>query len=324
MGFVPQQLALFTSSTFGRSGAQVFFVISGFVIPYALQASGYRVRDYGRFLLKRLARLEPPYIAAICLSLLIAAYHTWVDGDRFPYSVPQVLVHLGYLNMFFRYEWISPVFWTLGVELQYYLAIGLLFPLLLHPKVFWSVVAPLCILVANRHQREWWLILVWLPFFLLGIAAFHYRRRLINGWVFAAAIVLPTVYALLASGRFTAFACAATVIIIAKVPASVTIHRPLVWLGTISYSLYLIHFAVGSVVGNAIVRTFPGTPPLMVVLVSLAGCLIAAWGFYRLVELPSIRFSKRIRYRAAPRTAKGPSGLNHAIEGSTVAARESS
>ena len=36
-----------------KLGIPVFFIISGFVIPYAMYTAGYRLRDAGRFFLKR-------------------------------------------------------------------------------------------------------------------------------------------------------------------------------------------------------------------------------------------------------------------------------
>jgi len=305
MGFVSQDSAVFSLSTFGRAGVQVFFVISGFVIPLALQASRYKVRDFGRFLLKRLVRLEPPYIAAICISLAIAAYHTWVDGDRFPYSLPQLLVHLGYLNVFFRYQWVNPIFWTLGVELQYYLAVGLAFPILLGRNVFWLAVAPMCLVLALRSTQQLY-IFQHLPLFLLGIAAFHYRQGIVDRQFFAVAMVAPAFYALVFTGWFAALASVATAITIATVSVS---KAPLAGLGAISYSLYLIHGPVGATVGNFVRGRVPGTSPIVVVLVSLAGCLIGAWGLYRLVELPSRRLSKRLRYRATSGVVEAPSGF---------------
>src|SRR4051812_47773396 len=60
-----------SSGSYGWLGVEVFFVISGFVIPYALQGSKYRIRDCGTFLLKRVVRLDPPYFATICVILVL-------------------------------------------------------------------------------------------------------------------------------------------------------------------------------------------------------------------------------------------------------------
>ncbi|MEO8194607.1 MAG: acyltransferase [Gemmatimonadales bacterium] len=312
MGFVPMDTRLFSSAPIGRAGVQVFFVISGFVIPYALQKSGYRVRDFGRFLLKRLVRLDPPYIAAIALAVLIAAYGTWMKQDAFPYSPPQLLVHLGYLNVFFRYHWVNPVFWTLGVEVQYYIAVGLMFPLIMRRSVFWLVVAPACQLLAATSTQQLY-IFPHLSFFLLGIAAFHYRQGLLDRKLFAFAVFMISLHTFFISVT-AAIACILAAIAMAFFSFA---PRPLVALGAISYSLYLLHWPVGSLVGNFVRHSVPGTPPLVVVLVSLAGCLAASWGLYRLVELPSQRWSKRIHYREAPRL--GEVGLGDPIPGAAIA-----
>src|SRR5262245_6522000 len=51
------------SGAHGFLGVEIFFVISGFVIPYSMIRGGYRVRsDWGRFIAKRILRLDPPYL----------------------------------------------------------------------------------------------------------------------------------------------------------------------------------------------------------------------------------------------------------------------
>ncbi|MGH9899783.1 MAG: acyltransferase family protein, partial [Pyrinomonadaceae bacterium] len=48
---------------FGWYGATtIFFVISGYIIPYSLSRSGYQLRDFGTFVLKRIIRIDPPYL----------------------------------------------------------------------------------------------------------------------------------------------------------------------------------------------------------------------------------------------------------------------
>ena len=121
-------------SGYGRLGVEIFFVISGFVIPYALARSDYKIARYGKFLLKRIVRIDPPYLASIALSIVIG-YGLMLTSKSYAnrppiHSLAQLAAHFGYLNTFFQYEWINPVYWSLALEFQYYLLIGLCFPLL--------------------------------------------------------------------------------------------------------------------------------------------------------------------------------------------------
>ena len=56
----------------GWAGVEVFFVISGFIIPFTLWQSGYRLKNYARFILKRIIRLDPPYLLSILLAIALA------------------------------------------------------------------------------------------------------------------------------------------------------------------------------------------------------------------------------------------------------------
>src|SRR5690606_4737037 len=121
----------------GSFGVSVFFVISGFIIPYSMQRAGYRVKSFKAFLFKRIIRIEPVYI----LSIFFTAF-MMVGISKMPeiyWSYPpykldftNFVLHLGYIINFLPNEnWINPVYWTLGIEFQYYVLIGLLFPLLI-------------------------------------------------------------------------------------------------------------------------------------------------------------------------------------------------
>jgi peptidoglycan/LPS O-acetylase OafA/YrhL len=45
----------------------MFFVLSGFIIPYSMARASYTVADFPRFVLKRVTRIDPPYLVAIAL-----------------------------------------------------------------------------------------------------------------------------------------------------------------------------------------------------------------------------------------------------------------
>ena len=107
----------------GHYGVQLFFVLSGYILclPFALHALNgappVRLRAY---FLRRVTRLEPPYVA----SLLLRAIALLVAGRV---TLAAVLPHLGaslfYLHNFAfgQMSTINVVAWSLEIEVQFYL-----------------------------------------------------------------------------------------------------------------------------------------------------------------------------------------------------------
>ncbi|HEV2763661.1 MAG TPA: acyltransferase, partial [Pyrinomonadaceae bacterium] len=173
--------ALKSLGYYGWLGVPVFFVISGLVIPHSLHRGGYRVSDYFIFVCKRLARLEPPYLASILVVVLVwCVYRLWPYVPHpSPFADPKGLVlHLGYLNAFFGRRWLNPVYWTLAIEFQYYVGVGLLYPLLAHTRraarlAVMSLLASAVFLVPGDQ-----FIFLHLPHFFVGTALFQHRAGL--------------------------------------------------------------------------------------------------------------------------------------------------
>ncbi|GAA0761709.1 peptidoglycan/LPS O-acetylase OafA/YrhL [Erythromicrobium ramosum] len=119
---------------YGFLGVEAFFVISGLVIPYSILRSfpEYSLRDYPTFILRRMTRLEPPYLVSLLLVLvltLVAAQLPQFRGTTEGLLDPwRIAAHLFYLIPLTGYEWLQPVYWTLAYEFAFYISIGLLFP----------------------------------------------------------------------------------------------------------------------------------------------------------------------------------------------------
>ena len=72
--------------------------------------------------------------------------------------------------------------------------------------------------------------------------------------------------------------------------------KPLIWIGTVSYSLYLLHGITGGRVLNLLERysEFPGIR-LFSIPVALGVALLASAIFYRFIELPSHEYARKAR-----------------------------
>jgi peptidoglycan/LPS O-acetylase OafA/YrhL len=296
-GFLSPGL-LKSTGAYGWLGVSMFFVISGFVIPYALNKAQYGVNQYGRFLAKRIIRLDPPYIADICLILALAylvPLAPMFQGGPPTYTITQLLGHLGYLNSLIGKPWVNPVFWSLGIEFQYYLLVGLIFPLLVATNRVLRLALLATLLVPGLFIPQPSLIFVALPLFVAGILTFQRKIGLLSIHLFAAGLAVAFSVTWFESGLGTAVVMLVTALAITFLNLR---SRLLTWLGTISYSLYLVHVPIGGRVVNLSARYARGLyTEITVLILAVSASILAAYLLYWAVELPSQRLSSRISYR---------------------------
>jgi peptidoglycan/LPS O-acetylase OafA/YrhL len=279
------------SGVYGWTGVHVFFVISGFVIPLSLHNSNYRVSNFGRFFLKRLVRLEPPYLASIVITLLLPVIVFLSPRHPLPVPVSSLLVHPFYLNGILKLPWLLPVYWTLAVEIEFYIVVGLFFPLIKRPLIFWTVAAPVAVALAFALPFSGQLSF-YLPIFLLGIAAFHLSIGAIGKLPFLGFVLALGVIALrllLPVAALVAVTAALLIAFIQRAP------RPLVALGAISYPLYLLHLPLGYTVFS-VWRRVHVVSPWIAIAIAVSVSLIGAWLLHVYVEIPAMRWASRIRY----------------------------
>lgn len=281
---------------YGRAGIHLFFVISGVVVPLSMIRARYGLNQAGKFLLKRTIRIEPPYLLALLLAVIYLylrrEYSVASEVDFMP-STRDLLLHIGYLVPVVDGDWATPVFWTLSIEFQYYLLLALLFPLALggtKERMLFYV-----LFLAGPYLTDHFAFAPnYLPLFLVGILyALQITDRIDKREYFAVTILAlaVTFHQFL---LYEALVVLGTILVVQLAPNFST--RPLLFLGKISFSLYLLHAITGTPLINILSHHFRETwqKPL-VVLAGYVFSIGVAFIFYRWVELPSLRWSKSVR-----------------------------
>jgi len=294
--FLPES-TLKLSGAYGWLGVEVFFVISGFIIPYALWQSGYQLSHYFRFLYKRIVRLDPPYIVSLAVVISLA-YLSYISpgfrGEKPDYSYMQILLHLGYLNMFFDYPWINIIYWTLAIEFQYYLLIGLIFPLLIARKTWvrWGTYILLGMLSLLIPKGTF--VFNWIFLFLAGVNVFQYKCGFINRPTFLVSLCLLSCGLWYTHGVLILFVGVFTALAVAFIAVR---NSFMSFLGKISYSLYLIHAPIGGRVVNLSMRYIDSyVGKLFTLAIALSMSIMSAYLLYRIIEKPAQEWSRGIKY----------------------------
>lgn len=284
---------------YGYLGVDVFFVISGFVIPLMLIKTKYSPADMGAFLASRFVRLYPAYIASIMLVFALWYLSSCIPG--FSGQSPAISIASAVSNSllicdFSGEEWILPVFWTLAIEAQYYALIAISFAFLTAESkgIRYAVLAAWIAapLVAGVGPT----VFTWTALFAMGILCCLRGHQLIGRldfWIlFGAAFSTHA----LTRGTTSAVVGSLTGLAILYLPE---VRSPvLAWIGTISYSIYLIHGPLWVKVMN-LTKRLPDIPAIQV-LALVVGALVviaASYLFFMVIERPSHAFSRIVRIR---------------------------
>ena len=333
-----------TSFPGGFTGVDIFFVISGFLISgiilEELQAGTF---TFGHFYARRIRRIFPALALVLATTLLLGWWAmTPYDYEQLGAQVAAGAGFVSNLLLFHESGYfdtesaLKPLLhlWSLGVEEQYYL----LWPLLLFllrghtQQIFWLIVAAaagsfvLNILLVGREPsavfylpvtRFWELMLgsgaAYLEVHTPRHPGFSLKWR--NVAAVAGIVLLALAFALIRDGRpfpgwWALLPTLGTLLLIQAGPEAwinrnLLANRGVVYLGLISYPLYLWHWPI-----LTYARILNGgVPPASVRVAALALGVVLAWATYEFVE-------KRVR-----RLGRGPTaGRTVGITTASVAA----
>jgi peptidoglycan/LPS O-acetylase OafA/YrhL len=304
---------------FGQIGVLVFFMISGYVIPYSQAGSG---RDLKAFWLARIFRIYPLYIFVILLNLILALV---LFRTAMPDLGPSLLAHVIFVQ-----EWIGlPNFggpsWTLFLELVWYVLFAALVFIRREKdagKLYLGLMAFLAVfLVVNIavHRQLPFGKIAFLVSFFLGYITYLVRTDALTlsryRIYFATSLLLTMVIMFVSYAIFRdatkpgiSFLCiilnwsVATVIFLGLLFGWTGGHsRILIYIGTVSYSVYLLH--------DTVINLFRFTriDSLIYVPLVLPATIALAHFTYTFVERPGIRAGKALSGR--PKAPVPPANL---------------
>lgn len=324
----------FLTSVFnkGNVGVPVFFAISGFILglPFALASRGLAppVRLPAYFL-RRVTRLEPPYLASLLLAALL---HAVTLTQSLLSMLPGFLASLVYLHMlvFGRRSDVNPVAWSLEIEVQFYILAPLLSRLLRIQDRWWRRGWILALMVPSIIMRSFldsWLaqyhldlsILGYGFYFLVGFLVLDLYLDLRDrtsatghlGWDVSVILgmvllLMPVSMSKFLSALIFVPACFLfmTGCLFSRHVSKIFLNRWIVIIGGMCYSIYLLHYGIVLAAVPVLRRIGLGAIPawaatlLVATLLALVILPVCA-AFFVMIEKPCMRrdWPQRLRER---------------------------
>lgn len=299
--FLRTQIPGFPVLGLGLSSVAGFFMISGFVI--SMTAEKHTFRGFAR---NRAVRIFPTFWLCLALTLILVP----LLGVPAFFSGRQIAFNASMLPSFFFVKSIDDVYWTLEVELSFYVAIAVL---IAAGWLRWTerLVIIGLVLFVGVNVAFWggwnpaWptaLKLALVPLFVSGF--YTQAPLLLAGMLFfrvKQSGFTPTRIALLglcAAGIFLTYIPSDGVIIllifglfarVATTGIKILSHSALRFLGLISYPLYLVHHNIGQALLGDLV---PIMPAFLAMIVTAVLILMLAAAIHLAFERPVTRWLK--------------------------------
>ena len=317
---------------FGHHAVTAFIVVSGFCLGLPLASADFsKPVAFGQFMARRIARIVPPYYAALVISLLVCfTMFKFPSAMHFDFSAhprpSDIVAHFLLIQNVFGTGQINYSFWSIATELHIYV----LFPFLvamLRKRNGWMAVGAIAVaaygisylVMDTRLDRA---AVHFVAAFICGIAASWVTRsehpvamrlRALSVWPFVSlggltGIVFWTKslpysqYQAFQMAQDAVVMIAITALLIActkvKSPLRILLEaKPLVWIGERSYSLYLLHVPIQAALLKVAIATLELThlERLVFSLTFGLGILFGlTWVFHRVVEIPAMNLSRRV------------------------------
>jgi len=307
----------------GMLGVQIFFVVSGFCIANAAISSCQKKDGVLPFAFARIRRIYPPYFFALLATVgmsvfakLLVSHHvlrtsSMAQTNLFHQTLIWYISQLTLSQVLLGQKPLIIIFWTLCYEVAFYFVVGIVIwgiqNFRLNGSVMLNVLHLITIifmgLLSLAPAYTIFPFNMW-PQFGLGVLAFDWISRPHKRPFIVSSILLGEILLFLyrfdyggdsyhvgSRGTFTAATLMAALLVILH-PADDRVSRLpfiklLAWIGTFSYSLYLIHaLPLGIVLQLG--KPFLNSPTSfsMIFLLEIGAALVVAYPFFLIFEKP--------------------------------------
>lgn len=241
---------------YGWMGVPLFFILSGFVITLTVN----RCKSPFEFLYRRFIRLYPTYW--ICLIITLSVLYV-SDLKMFQLPLVDVFMNFTMMGELFGFKYVDGSYWSLLPELIFYFLMAFLMLVKKTNNVLLYNIPILIIVLINYFWQipSLWRFLYYAPLFMIGISIYNiyigkkelYFHFLITCNLVMSIFLYPTAHSgvsiIILAIAFTSFVGLFYLFVYGKLKFLKN-SKVLIFLGTISYPLYLIHENIGLIIIN--------------------------------------------------------------------------
>lgn len=255
---------------YGYLGVDLFFIISGFVIAFSIKH-----RSLPKFCYSRFKRLYPMYWICLVITFVVTYFF---GAPRYLVSFEQLLANLTMMQEFLGHGNIDGAYWSLYVELKFYLIIAVFLIInrfkqfsLDYLIYFWLLLSSLRLFVGPSTSYDTihhFFILDWSAYFIAGMV---FCQIFIHGPALKHLILLPWCLYLSIDGAigrihwlartfhsdFSPYIIGGTIVVFYMLMLLVSCKKlqclnspKFNKIGMLTYPLYLIHQHIGFIVFN--------------------------------------------------------------------------
>jgi peptidoglycan/LPS O-acetylase OafA/YrhL len=314
----------------GARGVQLFYIASALTIFLSMRGRANEKSRTRNFFIRRFFRIAPLFYLAIIAYLLGYGFGPRAGA---PYGIDgwHILWTVLFLNGWHpeMINSVIPVGWSIAVEMTFYLLAPLLFARLkkMHQTLLFVLVTlvlmkllqeilfpPLAAIYPDQNFFVRLYFYLWffaqLPVFVLGILVYQIFLKstenpdrslgtallILSIFLFISFLNVSTYANLLPVHILYAIAFGIFALALAHNPVRLFVNPITVWIGKLSYSVYLIHFGIAVLLLNWIGDNISaGDLNYFLIFLLLTGITLPiSWLTYTFVEEPGVRLGKRI------------------------------